>query len=267
MEKTGEGGGANHNVSEESPLADAAILIGGLAAVLFLAYWLLGLLVQSAVPWIPVSWEDRLGEMLSPPGIETVSSERRESSVREILRRLEGALPESRPPIRLTIAADSTVNVVALPGRRIIVFRGFLDQAASMNEVAMVLAHELGHFENRDHLRALGRALVPALLLGLVGGDHGDASGLMQGTLTLAALHFSREQEAEADAFGVDLLVRVYGHAGGAVDFFDRNRGTELDPGSFAFMATHPSDENRVALLRKRISERAYVLGDTAPLE
>lgn len=266
MEGTGEGGGTNHNVSEESPLGDAALLLGGLAAVIFIAYWLLGLLVQSAVPWIPVSWEDRLGETISPPRMAAISSDRRESTVREILRRLEAALPESRPPIRLSIAGDSTVNVVALPGRRIIIFKGFLDQASSRNEVAMVLAHELGHFENRDHLRALGRALVPALLLGLVGGDHGDASGLVHGTLTLAALHFSRAQEADADAFGVDLLVRAYGHAGGAIDFFDRNRGTELDPGSLAFMATHPSDEKRVARLRERISEKAYACGDTAPL-
>jgi Zn-dependent protease with chaperone function len=266
VEGTGEGGGVNHNVSEESPLADAALLIGGLAAAIFLAYWLLGLLVQAAVPWVPISWEDRLGEMLAPPGIAAASSDPRDSAVRAVLRRLEAALPESRPPIRLGIAADSTVNVVAIPGRRIIVFRGFLDQAASENEVAMVLAHELGHFENRDHLRALGRALVPALLLGLFGGDHGDASGLMHGTMTLAALHFSREQEEEADAFGVDLLVRAYGHAGGAVDFFDRHRGTEFDPGSFALLATHPSDDRRVACLRARIAEKAYAVGDTEPL-
>ena len=45
------------------------------------------------------------------------------------------------------------VNAVALPGGRIILFQGLIDKAKSADEVAGVLAHELGHLRRRGRAR------------------------------------------------------------------------------------------------------------------
>lgn len=253
MEETGEGGGINHNVSSESPLMDAALLVAGFILVVLFAYWLLGWAIHFVVPWVPYSWETTLGE---PFRGSALVNDDRESSVKAILARLEAALPESRPPCSLDIVRDSTVNVLAYPGRHILVYSGFLSEVESENEIAMILAHELGHYEKRHHLRSLGRALLPALVLGLVVGPGSDASALLGTTTDLASLHFSREQEAEADEVGLNLLVKSYGHAGGATDFFRRHMGGEWDPGRMAFLTTHPADDDRIRRIEDSIRQR-----------
>ncbi len=45
-----------------------------------------------------------------------------------------------------------------------VVFTGLLEKMTSENELAFVLAHELGHYDHRDHLRGLGRAALGTTL-------------------------------------------------------------------------------------------------------
>jgi Zn-dependent protease with chaperone function len=62
--------------------------------------------------------------------------------------------------ITVHVQPSTAVNAAALPGGHMLVFSGLLTEMRSENELAFVLAHELGHYAHRDHLRGLGRALV-----------------------------------------------------------------------------------------------------------
>jgi Zn-dependent protease with chaperone function len=61
---------------------------------------------------------------------------------------------------KIHIIPDPRINAMALPGGNIVVFSALIKETGSENELAFVLAHELGHFANRDHLRGLGRRLL-----------------------------------------------------------------------------------------------------------
>ncbi|NCF16391.1 MAG: M48 family metalloprotease, partial [Gammaproteobacteria bacterium] len=141
-------------------------------------------------------------------------------------------------------------NAMALPGGLIIVTQGLLDQVESENELAFVLGHELGHFKNRDHLRALGRGIVLSLFFSVATGN--DVSNLSIKVTDLALRGFSREQESEADEFGLALVYTHYGHVDEASRLFER--WDEDDRSLFdvvSYLSTHPATADRIVELEE----------------
>ncbi len=157
---------ANVNVGESRPLKDFLVLSAGLAACVVLIYWLLGLAVEVGVPYISPQLEVRLGRAFNAAYLaqEDHAASRR---LKPVLDELIKGLPASarRLDYRLVVSNESTVNAVALPGGTILVYRGLLDKLNSEAELSFVLAHELGHFYHRDHLKGLGRSLLVNILI------------------------------------------------------------------------------------------------------
>jgi predicted Zn-dependent protease len=150
---------------------------------------------------------------------------------------------------------------VAFPGGLVAVTSGLLDQVESENELAFVLGHEIGHFRNRDHLRGIGRGMAFALVMGVLGlGGHGGAANLASLSGQLAARGFDRDQEADADRFGLELVEQEYGHVAGALDFFERLPDPEASMGKeiVQYLATHPLSEDRIEALHALSLERGW---------
>lgn len=150
--------------------------------------------------------------------------------------------------LALTVFDHPMVNAFAAPGGRIVILRGFLDQAESAEEVAGVLAHEIGHVEARDPVRLAFRAAGSAGILSLV---LGDATG---GTLIavlgnhMLSASYTREAEMAADAFAHDLLARAGIGTAGLADFFERlaTEGLEIPD----YLSTHPASRGRADAAR-----------------
>ena len=102
---------------------------------------------------------------------------------------------------RVWVADADEVNALALPGQRIVVFRGLLEAVASENELDMVLAHELGHFAGRDHLKGLGRGLVASFLAMTLFGSDSSAAGLVAHITLSFDARYSQRQEAARNNF------------------------------------------------------------------
>ncbi len=245
------------NIPQQHPLMDLAVLLTGALAVVLGIYWLLGLAVNLAVDRLPAGFEQRLAARIEFPADEEGKADPREPAAQAVLARLVGQLPATPYPFRLSIADDSEVNAFAVPGGHIVILRGLLDAVRSENELAMVLGHELGHFAQRDHLRALGRGLVLAVLSAALLGQDSSLSGIAQGSLGVAHASFSRKQESSADRYGIELLQKTYGHVGGATDFFERLAAEDSRRGP-AWLASHPLSEERVRELRAQIAARRY---------
>ena len=134
---------------------------------------------------------------------------------------------------------------------------GLLQQVESQNELAFVLGHELGHFRNRDHLRALGRGIALSLFFTVTSGS--DVSGLGIKVSDLALRGFSRKQELAADSFGLDVVNAQYGHVSEAWRLFERwdtEDGTLLDIATYT--STHPQPDDRIGKLEQLALERGW---------
>jgi len=102
---------------------------------------------------------------------------------------------------------DNEVNASCAPGGFVIVNEGLLVKMPTDEELAFTLAHEIGHAMCRHTSRLIRRMqadkIFDAAALVL-------SSGRYQGTdRRLSYLAFSRENEAEADAFGTELYLRA----------------------------------------------------------
>ncbi len=254
----------NVNVSKTHPLAELGWLVGGLTLITAVVFISLGLLSDWAVRHTPVKAERWLGDraLLQFPGEPNGPLQAR-------LDALLAILPPDSPlheyKFKVFLSPTEEVNAIALPGGNIVVYAGLLQQVESENELAMVLAHELGHFAHRDHLRGLGRGLGLAVISMLVFGENSSASALAAKTLSGFQATYSQGQESAADSFGLDLLGQRYGHVGGGTDFFARLGSKQ--GGRFAYiLASHPHPQARVEKLEQLTSAQGYRLGTTEPL-
>ncbi|MBD2066392.1 M48 family metallopeptidase [Leptolyngbya sp. FACHB-671] len=243
------------------------LVVGLIIAVVFFAFWLFGALVNGLVWLIPPSVERQLGTFTVPVFEQMAEPSAAQDSLNQLLDRLEANLPPEQQQdhdYQVLYIPDATVNAIAIPGDRVIIYRGLLAQTESENELMMVLGHELGHFANRDHLRRLSRGLVLQLLIAVFFGDTGGLQDVaISGLSSISNAQFSQGQELQADEFGLNLLQQTYGHVAGATDFFERlsqQEGANID-----FLATHPNSNKRVQRLERTIA-KGYDLGERSPL-
>ncbi|NJL40067.1 MAG: M48 family metallopeptidase [Leptolyngbyaceae cyanobacterium SM1_4_3] len=243
------------------------LVVGLIAAAIAFAFWLFGALVNGLVWIIPPSVERQLGTFTVPVFEQMAEPSATQDSLNQLLDRLEVNLPpeqRQQHDYQVLYIPDATVNAIAIPGDRVVIYKGLLTQTESENELMMVLGHELGHFANRDHLRRLSRGLLLQLMIAVFFGDTGGLQDVaISGVTSLSNAQFSQGQELQADEFGLNLLQQTYGHVAGATDFFERlsqQEGANID-----FLATHPNSRKRVQLLERAIAE-GYDLGERSPL-
>ncbi len=259
--------GRNHNVTPVSPLRELLILLGGLLAVIAIMYLLLGLGADLLVSHISPATEQKMASVFSsrfPPHNKPTA---REKWLQTIVNTMEKNGCVDLPyPVTVQVANSKAINAVALPGGRIIVFSGLLKIVRSENEMAFILGHELGHFMHRDHLRGLGRGLVFAFISTLTGSSDGSIARLAARMAQVTESGFSRGQEEQADAFGLQMVNCVYGHAGGSTDFFT-HMPKNLDPGHIGhYFASHPENKKRIQALLALQQKMGYQSGPLTPL-
>ncbi len=139
-------------------------------------------------------------------------------------------------------------NAFALPSGQIIVTDEFVEMATSLAEIEGVLAHEMGHVQERHSIRhALQHTGVFLLISGLVG-DVGSISSLAT-TLPMVLVEsgYSRKFEEEADRLACLYLLQ---QGKTTVPYQDiLIRMTEKHPSASSWFSSHPETEKRVQLM------------------
>ena len=263
-------GFANYDDDRNPPPKKRQILffLGLFLGTIALIVWGAVLLVDLAVAQIPPEVEQQLGRAIVPVFAEQAQAGPVQEALNALLDRLERQAPAEATTDRdyqVLYVPQEVVNAIAIPGDRVIIYQGLLEQMESENELMMVLGHELGHFAHRDHLRGLGRGIAVRVALAAVLGDVGTLGSIaISGAENLSSSQYSQGQETQADDFGLDLLVGHYGNAAGATDFFQRlsaegGRGWD-------FLASHPNPDRRVRQIEAWVQERGYAIGTKQPL-
>lgn len=175
------------------------------------------------------------------------------------LERLVGKLEaktESPHPFQVSVANIKIVNAIAAPGGHIALFRGLIDQADSPDEVAGVLAHEMGHVVALHATEAMVRNIGLTALLDALTGNMAGSEVLAPMAGAALGASYSRGAEEEADALGLAILRRAGIAPFGMAAFFERMaaKGKEL-PGLLKYLSSHPSNEARARLARAQATD------------
>ena len=257
------------NVTPSHPLRELAVLLGGVIGVSVAVVIVLTVTIDSLVPLVPARLETRwLSGWMG--GMQELEADPRAAPVQELVERLARHWPENPYEFRIGVIDDDQPNAFAVPGGWIGVTTGLLAQLESENELALVLGHEIGHFRHRDHLRGIGRGVAFALVMGALGlGGSGGAAELAALSGQLAARGFDRDQESDADRFGLMLVQRKYGHVAEAWEFFERlpDPDGSVEKEIVHYLATHPLNEERIEALHALAVEREWSqVGTVVPL-
>ena len=231
----------------------ATILVGSLLLLFALGYGILTFAPQQIAGMMPDEWRHRLGEQTERAFIKDAkhcSNAAGVAALTQVARRVAGAIEET-PEFSVRVYDMSMINAFALPGGKIVLTGPLIKQADSAEEVAGVLAHELGHVFHRHPEASLIRVIGVQLLLSVAtGGSGGDTLASLAGLVTI--LRYTRSAEIEADRFAKSTL------EAGAIDptglrrFFEKLSSKEGDlfdgkVGELTNMlSTHPGTKDRI---------------------
>ncbi|MBK5928321.1 M48 family metallopeptidase [Rhodobaculum claviforme] len=186
--------------------------------------------------------------------LDANSTELADPALRRLTDRMARAVGIDR--IRVHVYEIAPVNGLAAPDGRIFITRGFLERhragAVTAEELASVIAHELGHVALGHSRRRMidfsgqnaARVAIATVLnrfLPVVGPLV--ANGLM----TLLAARLSRADEYEADAYASALLIKAgIGTAPQKSLFRKLEALTGGGGGTPAWLMSHPRTEDRI---------------------
>jgi len=249
-------------------LRPAVMVVAGLGVVvalgLALGAILWGIPAASALlaRWVPTAIEERLGAGLIAafPAQSVCRDPERERVIRGLADRLAAAGAVATPAV--VVIDAPIVNAFALPGRRIVLFRGLIDLTDSPEMLTGVLDHEMAHLARHHPMQGMLRQAALSFVVSTLsaGAISADAAA------TLTALNYSREMEEEADRDAVAMLQAARIDALGLARFLDRVTTTPPttapDQGIFRYLASHPPTRSRASLVRELAARPA-----AAPVE
>jgi predicted Zn-dependent protease len=157
-----------------------------------------------------------------------------------------------------------TVNAWCLPGGKMAVYSGILPLTQDETGLAVVLGHETAHAlahhgaerMSRSELMQVGEAgILAAVGAAKPGAVQAVGAALGIGSQVGVELPFSREQESEADHIGLVLMAKAGYDPAKAVDFWQRMAAYGKGKQPPAFLSDHPSDEDRIAAIKKEMPE------------
>ena len=125
-----------------------------------------------------------------------------------------------------------------------------MQKAESADELAGVIAHEMGHISHRDQMRMMIQRGGTSFLLGFLLGDVTGSSTIMFAARSLFEGSYSREAEANADAFAIETMHTLGRSPAPLGEILFRITGAQ---GSrvIGILASHPLTEDRRALMRR----------------
>lgn len=182
--------------------------------------------------------------------------------VQTISRRLIPQTTSFRPDAgqwnwEVNVQTSEDVNAYCMPGGKIMVYTGLIDVVKPTDaELAAVIGHEIAHALREHSRERLSRAYAEQLVLAGVAVATGAEQTTMQLASQVSAVTFtlphSREQEAEADRIGLELMARAGYDPNAAVSLWQKmsKAGGKGPP---EFLSTHPSGESRIRDLEKNV--------------
>ena len=177
-----------------------------------------------------------------------------------VTRAIIAQLPaEARSGWETAVFADNEPNAFALPGGKVGVYTGIFNVARNQDQLAAVIAHEIGHVLSRHHDERITRQMGAQAIVGVAGAAAGNYGQLVsQGGSLLAQTGFllpgSRAQETEADVVGQQLMARAGFDPRGAVSLWQNTiaAGGGRPP---QWLSTHPDPQARIGELQKRAAD------------
>ncbi|MCX5920078.1 MAG: M48 family metallopeptidase [Candidatus Melainabacteria bacterium] len=241
------------NVTPENPLLELFKFVAGFSGIVLVLYAICMYGVAALVPFIPPKDEG----IFSPIALEFLKGKKTNPDLEKALQPDFETLLRSVPevyrkelPLKLHVMDEDQLNAFAIPGGHIVTYTGLLNTFTGRDERLFVLAHEVGHFAKRHHLKKLGQGLSVYLLLmpiNIFTPEVGKAFGRF---VELDMVKHSQAQELEADLFALETMQTMHLDLMAPVRVFKQFRIANPDEDNHKWEASHPTSIERIEQVR-----------------
>lgn len=212
---------------------------------------------------IPTSQEVSIGEGMAQQVEEqekVLPDSAWQSYITEIGTRIVAVCDRKDIDYHFTVIESDVVNAFAAPGGYVYFYTGLLRSMDNEAELAAVMAHEISHVVARHGIKRLQASLGVALAYELVFGKKQSevlATAVNVG-MGLAFADYSRDNEREADNFGIYYMVKAGYDPQGAIGMFEQlaKLGDAGSSNIFEKLArSHPETQERIQNARDEIKQ------------
>lgn len=177
-------------------------------ATVFLVFTIFPILPDKDKLTLSIEKEEQIGDFMvnkllkNDPEFIQINNVRFDSALNIITDRLVKSLDPTGFTYKFILIDNEMVNAFALPGGYIFITTSLVDLTDSPEELAAVIAHEMGHIEKRHVIKKLVKEIGISVL------TSNDAVVLGEVGKTAASATFDRRNEKEADEFSLNLLAK-----------------------------------------------------------
>ena len=255
-----------HNWNVKKILSISLIVIPAFVALVMFFFF-------NAYYLIPEDYDVYMGnsvheKIVDQFSIKECENTKLKTAVNDILERI----PKKKDTFKysILIADSDTINALALPGGKMIVFHELIEKTDSPEELAGFLAHEISHIEKKHDIQQMVRTLGFSFLVSIFIGGFAEGFETIETVAeigaTLLFFKYSRSFEEEADKNAMKKLIEADINPAGFINFFKKiqeledeilDELTDTDEEKETFyelsdwLSTHPSSEDRVKILKK----------------
>ena len=179
--------------------------------------------------------------------------------IQRIGKRIAGAVGRDLPNAQweFVVFDSDQANAFALPGGKVGVYTALIKLAASDDEIAVVMGHEIAHVSSRHGAERQSQAMLAglggaAVAIGTENSKNQQYYMLAYGLgSTLGTLAYSRDHEREADAVGLRFAARAGYDPRAAANFWRKMAEKETGGRPLKLLSTHPPSEERIETLER----------------
>jgi Zn-dependent protease with chaperone function len=243
-----------------------ALSLAAGASLILTAIFGVPALASRIIPFVPLAAERKLGDAIDKqirPALDTqhlgpafacgagTGEAPGRAALDTLVRTLEmgAALPFR---LNVEVVRRSEPNAVALPGGHVYVDEGLIATAQTPDELAGVLAHEIGHVAHRDGTRTVLQTAGLSFLFGMMLGDFVGGGAVVIAARTVLKSSYSRRVESAADAYSVGLMEDIGGDPRALGDILARivadKAGDDKDR-RMKILLDHPETRDRIAAI------------------
>jgi Zn-dependent protease with chaperone function len=231
----------------------AAAIVGwslaAAASIIAMVWFGVPLAADRLTPLVSQSFERRLGDVADGQvrimfGNKVCNGAAGQAAFTKLVNALRDAAGLD-PSVQTAVLETPIPNAFALPGGKVYLFNGLLARAQNPDEIAGVLAHELGHLRHRDGTRNLIYNGGTSFLIGLLFGDITGSGAMIFASRSLVTASYSREAEQNADDFSIDVMHRLGRPTKPMGELLFRVTGKQGNNG-LSILTSHPLTEDRL---------------------
>ncbi|MBD3345296.1 MAG: M48 family metalloprotease [Chitinivibrionales bacterium] len=197
---------------------------------------------------ISVEWEKKFKESVKSYIAEDskiVTDKELIGMLETISDRLLDKIDKNPYDVEILLVQSDVVNAFAFPGGLIVIYTPLIRTCDSPEQLAAVIAHEMGHVIHRDPLRRLIQQFGVSVLLSMIG--SGESVAYLESIIkNVINMKYSRGQEDKADDFALALLDSCLIDPMHFADFMQKIAVDKKSTNFARWFMTHPDTQSRI---------------------